>query len=248
MSAHTSASKSPSDEQSSEFRDVADRVRDIAAKYSLNLVSYRSPELPLYSALGPAKRAEVLGQLKIFLRTMESVEASGVRLDNQERSVWHALASMGLVPPSDLFAKFGSEDVVEILDLAGVQIWRNFNFLRICSYTLEEMYCFDWKERYTRDEAMIGECIRKVGALLAGETPDLYHSNIEDHVIQETRSSDRFTLQVRHEYMARLKDRNGQLAAWLVVSRVENLGRDIATPKAAKPLWLVDSVASSLEA
>jgi hypothetical protein len=216
-----------SSDRTHQFRLIADRICSLVSSHSVRLVAYNSPELPLYSALPPSKQAEILDQLKVFQRTIEVTLSNGDSLENVGRSVWHALSTLGFVPPSDIFSKIGNDDVVEIYDLQNIQLWRNFNFLKICSYTIEEMYSVDWPSRYSRDPAMNSECIAKVTSLLTGETPDVYYAGIREHVLEETLSAERLVLQASHDWFARLKNQRGELTAWLVTSKVKIFGKGL---------------------
>lgn len=221
-------------ERISEFREAADKICAIASKYSVKITGYHTPTLPLYSALSSEKQSEALYQLKVFLQSMETTEAMGDRLDSQDRALWHALLTFGLLPPSGMFAKFKPDDVIEIYDPVGIQIWRNFNFMKICSYSLEEMHAIDWTQRYTRSADKVKECLEKIGALLRGETPEVYDCLVSAHVFEETLSQDCFKLEATHNWFARLKDRNGQVTAWLAVSDVKLLGQDTQKTRRAK--------------
>lgn len=223
-------SKSQSD-RNLEFRDIADKICEIGSRYSVKMTGYRSPELPLYSALSTQKQQDSLHQMRVFLSTMEATEEAGNRLDNQNCFVWAALSTLGLVPPSDLFSKLDSDALIEIYDLFGLQIWRNFNFMKFCSYTLEEVFCIEWHNRYTRDADKSEECARKIGDLLTGRTPEIYYPGVAEHTIEETCSEERLIFSAHYDLLCTLKNREGGLAAWLVMTSARLLGRGDDLPK-----------------
>jgi hypothetical protein len=214
------------------FRDLADRICSISNDNGVKVIGYRDPQLPLFNALPVTKQVEVLSRMKIYLHSLEVVEATDSKFENSENVLWHSLSALGLVPPSDMFRRFKSNDIIEIYDLQGIQIWRNFNFLRICSYTLEEMHSLEWHNRYTREEAKSAECLSHLENLLSGKTSDVFFCDISEHVLEETNSTERYVLQVRHDWAGRLKDRQHQIAAWFLTSQVEILdSKAAAQPK-----------------
>ncbi len=215
-------------ERISEFKLAADKICAIAAKKNLTIKGYHSPELPLYSALSETKQEEALLLVKAYLQSMESAEAMGECLDSVDRSLWHALSTMGLLPPSDLFARLKPNAVIEIYDLQGLQIWRNFNFMRVCSYTLEEIYSIEWFKRYKRDEKYTEECVKNVTSLLSGETSEVYKPDMSLQVMEETCSQDRLMIRASYDLLSRLKNRDGELAAWLVATSAEVVGHATA--------------------
>jgi hypothetical protein len=210
-----------------EFREISDKISGLATNFSLQVIGYHSPELPLYSQMSEQKQATALSQLKVFLQTMESAAAAGESLDDSGRSLWHALSTLRLIPPSGMFSYVRPDHVIEIYNLENVQIWRSLNFHKFCSYTLEEMYSIEWTNRYRRDPGKVEECIEKVTSLVQGKTPDIYFTGIAEHTLDETSSSLRLILRADHEWLGRLKDQSGVLTAYIVASSVKLLGRSI---------------------
>jgi len=199
----------------------------LAAQQSLEVKGYDSPDLPFYNALSPKKQSEILDQLKVFLRTIEAVVSSGDRLDNHERSLWHALMTLGLVPPSDWFSKLSAGDVLEIYDLQNIQLWRNFNFMKICSYTLEEMYSIDWPNRYIRPSEKNHEILDAIRIVTTDTGTDVYFGEVREHILEETSSSDRLILEARHDWFSRVRNTQGETVGWMVNSTVRILGKGL---------------------
>ena len=54
----------------------------------------------------------------------------------------------------------------EDYNVEGLQTWRNLNFMKFCSYTLEEVFCIEWYKRYTRTAGKNEECMEKVAYLI----------------------------------------------------------------------------------
>lgn len=227
-------------ERITEFKIAADKICAIAAKKDLKITGYHSPDLPLYSALSDAKQEEALLLVKAYLKSMESAEAVGECLNAVDRSLWHALSTMGLVPPSDLLSRLKPSAVIELYDLQGLQIWRNFNFMRVCSYTLEEIYSIEWFNRYKRDQIHTEECIKNVTTLLSGESPEVFKPEMSLQIMEETCSQDRLKIRATYDLLSRLKNRDGELAAWLVATSADVIGH--ATAQEYPVLTLVTGI------
>jgi hypothetical protein len=236
--------KQTSFDHTQEFRVIADKISEIAATHSLRVVGYYAPELPLYSKLSAQKQSDVISQLQVFLQTMQSAATAGDRLDNSERSLWHALSTLGLIPPSDMFSHVCADDVVEIYDLEGIQIWRNFNFMKICSYTLEEMYSIDWPSRYKRDPERTAECMGELEKVLSGRVPEFHFADIPEHLLEETSSTERYVLSAKHDWIGKLKPQTGGTPAWIVLSKVKIVGRGLKTAPSQRRLELVPTAPS----
>ena len=211
----------------SEFKILADQIAALASKYGITLKGYRSPELPLFQALPGAKQQEVIALAKKYYASLVAIEAMGERLDNHTRSTWAALSGLGLVPPSDLFNHFNAGSAVEIYDLNNLQIWRNFETFKVCSYTLEEIYCIEWFHRYERSLEISQACISYVTDLLMGKTEDIVFPDIPSHILDETCSIEKLRLEMRFILICRLMDREGKLAAFAVISSAKLVARKV---------------------
>lgn len=206
-----------------EFRELADAVVNLCARYGVKVVAYADPELPFFSVLSAAAQEKALRGLRAYLESLKVVEDHGEDLRDDQRSIWYALSTLGLLPPSQLFALFKSGEVIEIYDMEGFQIWRNFNFLKICSYTLEEMYSIEWHRRYRRSDEKSQECLEKIGILLSQQSPEIFNALIGEHILEETQSKELLLLNARHDWLVRLNDRAGVFSAWMGISTVEIL-------------------------
>lgn len=221
----------------SQFRAVAEKVSAITARHGVTVKPYRSSELPLFRQLSFEAQGLALSQLNTFLKSLELFEDQEENLGEQDRALWYALSAFGLLPNSDMFKLFKSSDVVEIYDMEGFQIWRNFNFLKICSYNLEEMYSIEWFRRYERKPEDVKACGEAINDLLTGKTPEISMVQVPYHQIRETDSSEQLHLGVTYQWIARLKDRSGQLAAWMVCSSVEILDAQQSSLEATPPAF-----------
>ncbi|MCO5142225.1 MAG: hypothetical protein M9962_03945 [Oligoflexia bacterium] len=219
------------------FCESADRIKEIYRSYGLQISGYRSRDLPLFSALSESVQKEVLLRLRVFLDSLEEAESFGERVDSSDKSAWHALVTMELTPPSNLFSHIKSSSLIEIYDFEGHQIWRNFQFMKYCSYTLEEVHCLEWYKRYRRDESVNELCFKKVNALLTGQiSGDMYCPDIPRHKLEETSSSSRLVLDVKYDLLCILKDKvRGTPKAWMVVTSADIIGqKEISIPTASR--------------
>lgn len=202
-----------------EFRDLAETVAGRLVACGLETKPYADPSVSSYSALTPEVQKSRLENLRVYLQTIEMAEKSGDRFEDS-RSIWHGLSALGLVPPSDLFAKLPPDSAIEVYDLQGIQIWRNWETMRVCSYTLEEIFSLEWHRRYDRDERITAQCFQAVMEVMSGQKGEILDPEIPTHFLLETCSQERFLLNIKFRLIARLKDRDGNPAGFLVASSV----------------------------
>ena len=214
-----------------EFRAAADRVTRVAEHYGIKVRGYGSADLPLYSKLSREQQEVALQLIALFADSFEAAIDHSRQPPAEERFLWSALSKMGMVPPSELFSLLKQGAVIEIYNLENLQIWRNFSCFQYCSYSLEEVYSLPVFTRYWRSPEKLEECLTKVNELLSGRAPDVFFPEIEKHKLIETCSEGCLVLEVHHELFCKLKDRNGTLCAWLVMSSAELLGSSEKHPK-----------------
>lgn len=207
----------------SKFKQLANRITQITEKYNITLKGYHHESLPYFSRKTPEQKSKILEALEKFYGSMVYTEKEGDSLANQQKILWGFLSAFKCHPNSEMFSRFQPDDVIEIYDLEGFQMWRNLKFMEICSYTIEEMYCLDWSDRYDRDPQILGECTEKLTSLLTEKSPEIYDINIKNYILTEKCSEQCFEIQTQHDWMGRIRDQNGQLKMWIVVSKAKVL-------------------------
>jgi hypothetical protein len=179
--------------------------------------------------------------MRSYLASLEHTEAMGERLDDPKKFAWYSMSVLGLVPHSDYFRHVTANSVVEIYDLTGHQIWRNFEFFKFCSYTLEEVFCLEWFSRYSRNEKISESCLACVGDLLKNSTLEFVHPDFGPHLVEETCSIDKLIIEMNFDMVARLNNRNGIVSAFSVVSSATLIGKSLEAQKLEPSLKLVPS-------
>ena len=137
-----------------------------------------TPGLPFFSQLPVHKRAEIVQAVRFYHELCQEQVNEGYKITDSLVFTWRALNKLGLVPRSDLFSKVTDDDILEVYDGEGRQLYRNFRFFDFCSYTMEELYTREWWELYKRDEDILAKLYEIVGRIFTGEiegtvVPDL---------------------------------------------------------------------------
>jgi|GEM_PF-2929310 PAS domain-containing protein len=161
-------------------------------------------------ALDSTKPADV--SLAELVQVLEGQGAIDIYETNL-RSAWNAVKRNGLVICSDVFSKIDREDIIEIWNLEGKQLFLSFHALRYFSYTLEELRTLPFWELFDRDvryEALFAE---EYVRLLKSDMKTTYKVNIPTHIVKEKRSKCGYVSEVTPKYMSPLKARDGRVVA-----------------------------------
>lgn len=222
------------------FREISERIHRLANEAGVKIKGYHDPELPLLRTLRPSAQDRAVAALETYADTLDTSD-----LDDsvaEQRALWKAIKVFGLVPPEDLFDRLHAEAAIEMYDLEGRQIWRNFACMEVCSYTLEEIFCIELFDRYRRTPEFNAECQGKVASFLSDPASfEICDPHIAPHQLIETQSSERLILEVHHQLFSKLRGRDGSLRAWLVMSKARILGQDEQALPHARELPANDS-------
>lgn len=183
------------------------------------------PSLPHFTQLSVDQKQSTLRSANVYLDSLRHALMEGWSLKDQKQVLWCSLKALSLTPASDLFETIGPHDAVEIYYLDGRQIWRNLAFMQACSYTLEEVFCHSWEQRYHR------ECKshESASAILENwlRSPNISTQAIHCHnVLTECFSERRLIVDVIHKTLSPLFDSKFKtLAGFVVVSDVAVIGQ-----------------------
>ncbi len=190
-----------------EFSRWCERYADLAAMNGIEVRPYRSIDLPLFSQLSTTDQESALNAIEGNVKLFESMVLEKVKLTDSKQLLWKCCRALGLTPRSDIFDRIGDEDVVEIYSTQQKQIFRNLQFFKYVSLTLEDLYCDTWYDLTRR----IGE--------LEGSLP----LDVPEHVVHEINTEKMLSISIRMKWLSPVSQ-EGQLAGVLVINESRLVG------------------------
>lgn len=166
------------------------------------------------------RKRQIIRRLFVSSRTYEKALENGEITTDSRVITWYLFKEMNWMPAPDLFDKIGKNDVVEVYAPDCCQIFSNLNFFEVISYTLEEVYTYEFPELYSRDKVHIDkllETVQKVVNENAGTIP----TGVGWHTLEERFSSNRHKLRVRHKICSPLYDRSKKISGFVCISDAE---------------------------
>ena len=171
------------------FKELSERYAAFSREAGVELVPYRDPSLPFFTALDEKKKREVLTNLETSVSICASVSREGMTMRDARGLMWQAIRAFGFRPCSDLFNYIDDELVLEVHVQDGRQIFRNFAFYQYCSYSLEELHCLSWEDLYIREPR---ESVDQIHALVAkiysGQMKSTEPAGVVPHYVLEAKS------------------------------------------------------------
>lgn len=193
-----------------EFMTLAQQTVRFAALAQCKLKAFSGPNLPFFSKLGVLEQRNAIERLKIFNQICSDVLADGKSLKDSAALTWYALKKFNLIFSSDLFQYIRDENVIEIYDRNNVQLFRNFHFFDVSSYTLEDLLCRPWTDLFVRvneehTQAIIDTCQKFYTKEVTATVP---LSQVGTHRIMESDSPFSFEVDAVVDYLAPLYDKS----------------------------------------
>lgn len=219
------------------FRELAAAYARFASEAGVDLVAYRDPELPLFSQKSFSEQQEILNALGICVKICEHMKGQGKELFNSASLVWSACKEFGVRPPSDFFSKIGPDSVIEVHSREGVQIFRNFNFYRYCSYSIEELYSQSWNNLYTRDLSIVDSMKGFLGQIYDGTVQSTVAPPVPSYRATELHSARRYEVEVSWDWGAPLFDlKTSDPVASIAIETAKVISSSLLSAQSVTPL------------
>jgi hypothetical protein len=187
------------------------------------LIPFSAPSMPFFNKLNQADKLKVLSGLRTFNEICEQILSEGKSLANAKAMTWYALRKFNLHFPSDLFDFIKDENVVEIYDRDNIQIFRNFRFFDVTSYSLEDLLCRPWVDLFARINmehtmSIINTCNKFYTKELTSVTPLGY---VGTHKIVETNSPFGFNVDATVDFVAPIYDKTKYPAGFIAIETAQ---------------------------
>ncbi|MFZ4403938.1 MAG: hypothetical protein ACOYOK_07535 [Pseudobdellovibrionaceae bacterium] len=205
----------------SEFANFAESLSNRCLSLGYPILPFDRPTLPKFSSLPILEQEKALFNLKDFYAAISSVEPEDSI--KSSRSLWVLLKNRRYKYHSSILENITDEHKIEIYNLDGILSWCSLNVFGICSYTVEEMKCYSWEERYSRNSDDTQKILNAIQEALKSKDLSPCVAKVNDHLVVERFSKKLYQLQVSHDLFAPLKDASGQINSFLVTSKVKIL-------------------------
>lgn len=137
-----------------QFRGLVEKLAVLGAAEGVVLIPYEDRDLPFFQKLSLEEQRVIVNLMGSYTQVMEEVVREERHIVNNKNSLWRMLSRLRWLAPDDLFPFLSDQDVIEIYDQSGRQLYRSFNFFPLCTYTIEQIYTVPWFDLYERDEEM----------------------------------------------------------------------------------------------
>lgn len=190
-----------------QLRELVEGIATMARSSGIKLVAHRPESWTYYRSLPVLRKREILESCSTFHKICANTVREGRPLTDTRALLWSSLKYFNLAPCSDLMDYTHDHLVVELYDSDGRQIFRNFKFMELCSYTLADVLLYPWWELFSRNDEAIGELIKEINIALSGELSRTLISTIREHHTAEVFSERRHVFKMQFKSISPVFDR-----------------------------------------
>lgn len=209
-----------------ELREITSKLSDIFCSIKKHPRVYREETWARFRTYDSKTQEDCLNKANTYLEICQSTLNSGSSLTNTKQMLWYAVRRLKLLPSDDLFEVIQENDVVEIYNSNGVQLFRNHRFFDICSYDFAELFIYPWYELYKRDNSVDEQIMFFANKIFSGEhKTTIAVSNIPYHKMQEIFSPEKFIMEMQEKYFSPLKPKSGSSNCTVAISNVRVVGK-----------------------
>lgn len=160
------------------------KLREILFSKNIPIKSDPTGFFPTFASASIEEKSTFLHKINSCIDICAEATVEHINLLEDQRYIWTALRKLNLIPPHNLINMIEPKDHVEIYDSQGIQIFANFEFLKVVSYNLEEMYWHPWSKLYKR-EAKYTEQVMKAFIKSVTDATGPFNPEVEPHICEE---------------------------------------------------------------
>lgn len=215
---------------SQRFLGAAEDMAYFGKSLGIAIVPYLDPTLPLLQDLKLEDQLKTVEKLENTRNIYATFFKESKDVKSSASLVWMACNGCGLRPTSDFFDKLSDDDVVQVYSIEGIHQFSNLNLFKICSYTLEQVYCTPWTSLWHRDDQDLQVLQDAVVKIMSPEQRTSFQPQGRAHRVVETSSVFKYETEYSLKCISPLFSRETrEKRGFVVCERVEL--RSVYAPK-----------------
>jgi len=167
-----------------EILQVIGEIYTLLSKAGVPVRPYTKKGLAALALADEDKKQRILTDLNNWKAILQSSEVTLDKVD-EHYLAQKALKHFKFKLKKHDWAQSAADEIIEIYNPQGVQIYRSLNFFGVCGYSLLDLCVHEWWILWERPKSVINSIHNVVTSVLSGEKQDSA-VNIDSHLIRET--------------------------------------------------------------
>lgn len=206
--------------------DIFSQIELIENHYRTKGITYAQPtnetieflkQMSLPELLKIRERAQSVFQIMSVDPSTKPLSKIDAEIDGIKR----VLNRIKLRPVSDLYSFITEEDVIEIYNASGFQLYHNMEWLKHTSYSLLDVMVYTFQELFERPSAIIETIWNEALRPFKEAQPQLGPMKVPEHTLRERLSPEGRCFVFNFKYNCPLVDDNGKTQAILITAKVQ---------------------------
>lgn len=207
------------------FINFCEQIAQTVSSCNIHLQAYNDNGISKFLSLEDAEQFQILTNMKSFNQNLIEATSKQVSLvgDNRKHA-WFSMRNLGLRPPNDLFDKIDQRDMIEIYDISGIQLFRSIELYNYMSYSFSEIFCFSWKELFSRDEFVFHRMSTTVSDVLSRKFQGCIFPQFPSHCAYEIFSEKKIWIKMESGIMSKLTRMDGTTGGFIYTFKIPEHG------------------------
>ncbi|MEZ4744054.1 MAG: hypothetical protein R3B45_16670 [Bdellovibrionota bacterium] len=218
----TSPAHSSKDNLVREYLKLLSTFCSLMKDTEIKAVPYRE-EAPLnFLNLDRKQQEKTIKDFRRYTKNCLAVINNGYSIVDDKQMLWSMMKELSVRPPSTLLQKLEDNIVIEIYDTAAwTQVFRNYRFYSLCSYTLDELLCKPWWELYLRNEEVTEKIFETAKKTCQLKKPEILYYNVGPH--SQSEISGPIHVVIENKFTAPLFNKHGYVEYMLNAIKVHKV-------------------------
>lgn len=165
-------------------------------------------------------KMEVNAQVKVIADIRELNQQMAIHADRdlwtiENQILWRLMHQFKFRFPNELFEELPKDAIVELYTADNTQIFRSLKFFKICSYTLEDVYCRPWFELYEKNEAVMKQSFEILSNVASGMVRGVIRKPFDTHLVAEKGDGKRLVNKIEPIMLCFFEDAEGRPTGFL---------------------------------
>ncbi len=200
------------------FKIVTAKISNLLLMNGVSVKAFRNDELPYFSNLRVDHQKIIVSVLESQFEIYSASYSAGISLRDTAQLSWQAIRRLGYVPSYDFFDKIQKDDFLEIYTLDSIQVFRDINFYRICSYSIEDLVTRPLIDLVDRPAEITEKIYYWVGKVMVGEVTATIDPQIPLHTVRELDSEFKIRTELKIKWYSPMFDNNKRVVALAVIA------------------------------
>ena len=205
--------------------ELLNELSDIGKIKNVIFKTHSEKSLRDFINLEEKKRVQIYLHLNDYLNSLRSVETFKNQDDELTREdelecLEHALNTFKLKSLGEDTNFIEENDIIEIYNNQGIQIWRNFELLKLSPYDLLTLLMYEWYVLYERSKIINQKIMDRIQYLISLNNSSATPMQIEKHTMKAKSAEEELVVSINLKYFKPLFSKiNGERMGFLVTTK-----------------------------